>query len=93
MKYVVAGRNVLNVFMIQDCMFVHVPVCFKAKFLIDRALELIDKYSVILFYIIFNGGGIEWTSCRKKKMQFCSWHQDHFSFTFVCVCYQKQRIN
>lgn len=56
MKYVVAGRNVLNVFMIQDCMFVHVPVCFKAKFLIDRALELIDKYSVILFYIIFNGG-------------------------------------
>lgn len=69
MKYVVAGRNVLNVFMIQDCMFVHVPVCFKAKFLIDRALELIDKYSVILFYIIFNGGGIEWTSCimQKKK--------------------------
>lgn len=69
MKYVVAGRNVLNVFMIQDCMFVHVPVCFKAKFLIDRALELIDKYSVILFYIIFNGGGggIEWTSCQKKN--------------------------
>lgn len=71
MKYVVAGRNVLNVFMIQDCMFVHVPVCFKAKFLIDRALELIDKYSVILFYIIFNGGGgIEWTSCKKKKCSF-----------------------
>lgn len=67
MKYVVAGRNVLNVFMIQDCMFVHVPVCFKAKFLIDRALELIDKYSVILFYIIFNGGGIEWTSRKKKN--------------------------
>lgn len=68
MKYVVAGRNVLNVFMIQDCMFVHVPVCFKAKSLIDRALELIDKYSVKLFYIIFNGGGgIEWTSCKKKN--------------------------
>lgn len=57
MKYVVVGRNVLNVFMIQDCMFVYVFVCFKVKFLIDRVFELIDKYSVILFYIIFNGGG------------------------------------
>lgn len=71
MKYVVAGRNVLNVFMIQDCMFVHVPVCFKAKSLIDRALELIDKYSVILFYIIFNGGGgLSGHHAKKKKMQF-----------------------
>lgn len=67
MKYVVAGRNVLNVFMIQDCMFVHVPVCFKAKFLIDRALELIDKYSVILFYIIFNGGGLSGHHAKKKN--------------------------
>lgn len=38
-------------------MFVYVFVCFKVKFLIDRVFELIDKYSVILFYIIFNGGG------------------------------------
>lgn len=68
MKYVVVGRNVLNVFMIQDCMFVYVFVCFKVKFLIDRVFELIDKYSVILFYIIFNGGGgIEWILCKKKK--------------------------
>lgn len=71
MKYVVVGRNVLNVFMIQDCMFVYVFVCFKVKFLIDRVFELIDKYSVILFYIIFNGGGgIEWILCKKKKCSF-----------------------
>lgn len=71
MKYVVVGRNVLNVFMIQDCMFVYVFVCFKVKFLIDRVFELIDKYSVILFYIIFNGGGgIEGILCKKKKCSF-----------------------
>lgn len=52
-------------------MFVYVFVCFKVKFLIDRVFELIDKYSVILFYIIFNGGGgIEWILCKKKKCSF-----------------------
>lgn len=41
-------------------MFVHVPVCFKAKSLIDRALEL-------LFYIIFNGGGGGLSGHHAKK--------------------------
>lgn len=77
------------------CMHVYSFECFKAKFFIDKALELIDKYNVILFYIIFffGGGGDRVDIQQKKMMQFCSRHQDHFRFTFVCVCYQKQRIN
>lgn len=51
------------------CMHVYSFECFKAKFFIDKALELIDKYNVILFYIIFFflGGGVEWTSSKKKN--------------------------
>lgn len=39
------------------CMHVYSFECFKANFFIDKALELIDKYNVILFYIIFFLGG------------------------------------
>lgn len=53
------------------CMHVYSFECFKAKFFIDKALELIDKYNVILFYIIFfflGGGGVGYSLDYTKKL-------------------------